>query len=137
MSKWYDDKDSVKEVFDGIRNYLYCGVLFYAGVVNFSEASTNVIVNCLYFVLGVAFCLSALYLLFVNSKLLFKSFVSKRKSMFSYVVSCFIFPLVVIQFAIFALTHESEQVKMKNGHIVGEIRVPDTFVPDFLLDKTN
>ncbi|EGQ7936497.1 hypothetical protein Q6U64_004203 [Vibrio vulnificus] len=137
MSKWYDDKDSVKEVFDGIRNYLYCGVLFYAGIVNFSETSTYEIVNCLYLFLGVAFCGSAFYLFYVNSKLLFRSFVLKRKSFFSCLISYFVLSLIVIQFGIFALTHKSEQVKMKNGQSVKEIRIPDAFLPDFFLDKAN
>lgn len=137
MSKWYDDKDSVKEVFDGIRNFLYCGVLFYAGVVNLYESSTITVVKYLYSFIGVVFCLCAIYLMVINYVILFKSFVSRRKSLLSYVACHFIFSLVVIQFALFALTHESEQVKLVDGQSVGEVKVPRALVPDLLLDKVN
>lgn len=32
MSKWYHNKEKLKDLFDCITNYILCGVVFYIGV---------------------------------------------------------------------------------------------------------
>ncbi len=132
MSKWYDDKDNVKDVFDSIRNYIYCGVLFYAGVVNFTETSESNISKLLFLFLGIAFCLIAIYLFIVNTIIIFKTINSKSKSVFARIVLTTIVSLVVVQFGLFMLTHESTKVKMEDGTSVGELKVPKLLVPNIL-----
>lgn len=127
MSKWFDNKERVKEVFDGIRNYLYCGILFYAGVENLSELNGDhkPLYQFLNLYLGLAFCLSSLYLFWVNTRLLYSSFVSSKRSIGSYIIASLIFFTIVFQFAIFALTHESGTIKFRDGTAIKDIKVSD------------
>lgn len=66
MSKWYEDDDKVKSLFDGIRNYIYCGVILYVGVWTVIRPYANIFV----IMLGAAFTVLAVYLFGVNTKIM-------------------------------------------------------------------
>ncbi|ELA7623977.1 hypothetical protein Q7142_002211 [Vibrio parahaemolyticus] len=66
MSKWYENDDKVKSLFDGIRNYIYCGVILYVGVWTGIRPEADIFV----IILGAAFSLLALYLFWVNTRIM-------------------------------------------------------------------
>ncbi len=66
MNKWYEDDDKVKSLFDGIRNYIYCGVILYVGVWTVIRPDGNVFIDTL----GVLFSCLAIYLFWVNTKIM-------------------------------------------------------------------
>ncbi|HCM0974835.1 hypothetical protein [Vibrio parahaemolyticus] len=66
MSKWYENDDKVKSLFDGIRNYIYCGVILYVGVWTVIRPNADIFM----IILGAAFSILAVYLFWVNTKIM-------------------------------------------------------------------
>jgi len=82
MSKWYEDDDKVKSVFDGIRNYIYCGGILYVGVLSILRPGDIGIIIGFSYILGISFVCLALYLFWVNTKIMDKKlFQHPRKSL--------------------------------------------------------
>ncbi|BCG20811.1 hypothetical protein Q8E16_002077 [Vibrio alginolyticus] len=131
------EKDSAREIFNGIQNYIYCGVLFYAGSVNFAEQTEFIVLKYLNIFLGISFYISAFYLLAVNTCFLKDYFLSKCKSVFSQTFVLFVLMVIGLQFALFVLTNESRGVKLEDGISIGELKAPDFLVPGFLLKKVD
>ncbi|EGQ7877684.1 hypothetical protein K3K35_002690 [Vibrio parahaemolyticus] len=70
MSKWYHDKDKLKDVFDGITNYILCGVVCYIGVHAIFQKTEMWFLNYAYNFSGVIFILASVYLFYANTSYL-------------------------------------------------------------------
>ena len=64
--KWYHNKATVGDLFDGIRNYVLCGMVFYSGVLSLTRITEEGFVRYIYMLTGVLIVLLSLYLFFAN-----------------------------------------------------------------------
>lgn len=124
MSKWHDDKSKVKDVFDSLRNYGICGVIFYAGIYSLSAAMSSH-VSIIQTISGIAFIFLAVYLFYINTKIinrLFREWASD--SPLGTVATLSVCALITL-LSVFMLTHTALQVQTSSGKRVGDKTILD------------
>lgn len=115
MDSWHNDKAKVKDVFDVIRNYGICGLIFYAGNYQLVESEGSRI-EIIYICSGVGLILVSAYLFYINTKIfnrLFREWApdGKLRSALH-----FIFPSVVTGLVgIYLLTHSALMLNQKSS----------------------
>lgn len=130
MSKWHDDKSKVKDVFDSLRNYGICGVIFYAGIYSLSAANTSH-VSTIQTISGIAFIFLAVYLFYINTKIINRLFREwAPDSPLGRVATLLVCALIAL-LSVFMLTHSALQVQTLSGKRLG-----DQTILDFIRDET-
>jgi len=129
MSQWNDDKAKAKDIFDSIRNFALCGVVFYVAMHYFSKPMTvHFMIYVNYLTGGLMLALS-IYLFTLNIKS-FNSIVRREHksgnvgSLFYYVIPALVFMLGINLFVQTAFS-----IQVGNGKTVGELTIQDLQVP--------
>ncbi|WP_318438982.1 hypothetical protein [Photobacterium leiognathi] len=125
MSKWYHNQEKLKGVFDGITNYILCGVVCYIGFYTILMDSNLVYVNYAYNILGSVIVIGAIYLFHANTSYL------KHKVVKLYDLDAWKFHLANVLFSIvhifgfLVLFNEALQIN------IGDARLADTILFNF------
>lgn len=126
MSKWYHDKEKLKDVFDGITNYALCGVVCYIGFHAIFYETEILIFEYAYKISGFTFVLASVYLFFANTSYL------KHKVVKLYELDGWRFHVAntlfsfVMMFGFAILFNEALQIKVDNTSL-GEIQLIEFF----------
>ena len=132
MSRWYDDKNKVKDVFDCIRNYVLCGVVCFTGVYTLTIHTEIPFMRYLNIFAGIVFILISLYLFHVNTCNLnnnILNLISQNGKRF-WLGNLISFLAVFLGFNL--LSHNASQIKV-NGKTLGNTVV---FSPDKASSET-
>lgn len=128
MSKWYDDKSKIKDLFDSLRNYGICGGILYGGIHLLSTARGGY-VSIMQTISGAALIFLSIFLFYINTKAINRLFLEWTKNdLRGAIVAHFIWAVMGI-FSVFVFTHSSLQIKLPNGKIIGEMTILD-FISD-------
>lgn len=115
MDSWHNDKAKVKDVFDAIRNYGICGLIFYAGTYQLVESAGSKI-EILYICSGVGLVLVSVYLYYINTKIFNRLFHEWAPDGMLRSALHFIFPsLVTGLVGIYLLTHSAFVLNQKSS----------------------
>lgn len=115
MDSWHNDKAKVKDVFDAIRNYGICGLIFYAGTYQLAESAGSQI-EIFYICSGVGIISVSLYLFYINTKIFNRLFHEWAPDGKLRSALHFIFPSVVTGLVgIYLLTHSALMLNQKSS----------------------
>ncbi len=118
MTKWYESKDKVKDIFDSFRNYGICGAIFYVGGLLFTINSTSKDIEITYMIFGGVFILMALLLFILNTINIKKNVINIKNQ----TASDFTF-FAVIVLGIFLMVQSLLFMKDDNGVRLGDIPI--------------
>jgi len=118
LTKWYERKDKIKDIFDSFRNYGICGAIFYVGGLLFTINSTSKGVEITYIIFGGIFILIAVLLFILNTINIKKNVINIKNQ----TISDFTF-FAVIVLGIFLMIHSLLFLKNDDGVRLGEVPI--------------
>jgi hypothetical protein len=121
LTKWYEDKNKVKDIFDSFRNYGICGAIFYLGGLFFTLNSSTNSMEIAYMFFGGVFIVISLLLFLLNTIHINKNVIKIEDSTASYLTS-----FVVIVLGVFLMTQPLLFMKNENGERLGEVPIIGT-----------
>lgn len=127
MSQWGDSKTKVKDIFDSIRNFALCGVVFYVGVLSLTKPVTAPFMLYLNYVAGSLMILLSIYLFFLNMRS-FNNMVRREHlagnvgSLFYYLV-----PPLILMLGINLFVQTAFSIQTELGKKVGELAAQDFY----------
>lgn len=125
MPKWDDERNKLKDIFDTIRNYGLCGLVFFAGVYSFIKESSLALVSYIDTFTGFGLILFSVYLFYINTRFLNKLVRKEYKagnvgSIFYYMV-----PVIISILGLHLLTYSASFVELSNGKTLGKSYLGD------------
>ncbi|MDP5191180.1 hypothetical protein [Rheinheimera baltica] len=130
MSQWNDEKAKVKDIFDCIRNFALCGLVFYVGIQCFLKPVNSYFLMSIYYLTGISMLLLSIYLFYINFSLFNKTVRKEHEAGNIGNSFYFLIPMLVIMLAINLLVQTALSIPVSDGKTLGELTIQD-------LERTN
>lgn len=125
MSQWNDEKTKVKDIFDSIRNFALCGLVFYIGTLCLIKPINNYFMMSIYYLTGISMLLLSIYLFYINFSAFNKTVRKEHEAGNVGSVFYFIIPMLVVMLAVNLLVQTAFSIPISENRKLGDLTIQD------------